>query len=515
VKARAANCPSCGGPVEFHVSSTLVTICDFCQCVVARTDKAVADLGKVSDLTLTVSPLCRGQTGRIRGKKFEIIGRVQYQHAAGGVWDEWYLLFSNGRWGWLADAQGKYFLTFEKRLARAVPEFDSLEPSMPVKLDSKSEFVVAEVGTATAIAAEGEIPWPFRPGAEQRYADLQGAGGTFATIDYSDGPPVVYSGREVSIDDLKLSDSGMAQPDGEKEVRVGALSLNCPQCGGALTLQAPDESKRVSCPNCSSLLDCSEGKLEYFQTLQAGRRHPVIPLGSTGTLDGVKYTVIGFLERFARYEGRDYPWTEYLLREGRGSYAWLVNNSRHWSLAKAVPVGDVRESGTYASYQGERFRLYDRGTATVRYVLGEFYWQVEAGEQASTADYIAPPRMLSVESSGSGNTREVNISLATYKTHEEIEKAFSVDELARSWGVGAIQPAPNASDILKLWACFGLLLVLLYFAISSVQSKTIDGGFFTLMLVLVSAVPVGFLLYKYQFEVNRWKDSDYSPYSSE
>ncbi len=89
MKVRIANCPSCGGPVEFQVSTSLVTICDFCQCVVARADKSVADHGKVSDMVLTDSPLSRGVPGKCRGRKFELIGRVQYQHPAGGGGDEW------------------------------------------------------------------------------------------------------------------------------------------------------------------------------------------------------------------------------------------------------------------------------------------------------------------------------------------------------------------------------------------------------------------------------------------
>ena len=37
---KVAHCPSCGGLIEFHVSSSLVTICEHCHSAIARGDKA-------------------------------------------------------------------------------------------------------------------------------------------------------------------------------------------------------------------------------------------------------------------------------------------------------------------------------------------------------------------------------------------------------------------------------------------------------------------------------------------
>jgi hypothetical protein len=522
MKARIASCPSCGGPVEFQVSSSLVTICDFCQCVVARGDKSVADHGKVSDLVLTDSPLSRGVTGKYRGKNFELIGRVQYQHPAGGVWDEWYLFFTNGRWGWLTEAQGKYYLTFKKKLSSKMnlPAFDTLELGKRFELSSKTKMTVTEVGTAQTKAAEGEIPWAFQEGTPHQFADMQGNDRAFGTLDYSLPEPRVFIGQELTLDELELSDVGWdggrpAAFGQDDESRVAALSVNCPHCAGALTLHAPDETQRVSCPSCASLLDCQNGKLEFLQTLQTKRKKPVIPLGSAGTLDGVKYTVIGFVERVARYEGLDYPWTEYLLKSQKSGYCWLVCNSRHWSFVEPVSAHKVTEGWKTAMYDDQSFRVYDRGKATVRFVLGEFYWKVEVGEEVSTVDYIAPPRMLSSEKTVTDGSEEINISLGTYITPEEIEKAFGVEDLSRPWGVGMIQPAPRAGDMMKLWVMFVIALVLLGGLFSLALSNGVDGGFFLLSLVLASVIPVGFLFYKYQFEVNRWKDSDYSPYATE
>ncbi len=45
--AFAANCPACGAPVVFKTGSGVVVVCEYCNSVVARTDRALEDLGKV------------------------------------------------------------------------------------------------------------------------------------------------------------------------------------------------------------------------------------------------------------------------------------------------------------------------------------------------------------------------------------------------------------------------------------------------------------------------------------
>jgi hypothetical protein len=110
----AANCPSCGAPVELKLGSSIVVVCEYCNTVVARKDRSLADLGKVADLVDTRSPLEVGRTGSFEGVSFTLTGRAQLRHAAGGVWDEWYAAFADGRWGWLAEAQGRFYMTFPR-----------------------------------------------------------------------------------------------------------------------------------------------------------------------------------------------------------------------------------------------------------------------------------------------------------------------------------------------------------------------------------------------------------------
>ena len=108
-----ANCPACGAPVEFKSGQSIVVICNYCRSAVARTDRELKDLGKVAELVETGSPLDVGVHGKWRDQTFELTGRAQLGHEMGGQWDEWYATFSNGWLGWLAEAQGRFYLTFQ------------------------------------------------------------------------------------------------------------------------------------------------------------------------------------------------------------------------------------------------------------------------------------------------------------------------------------------------------------------------------------------------------------------
>src|SRR5438045_8914251 len=84
-----ASCPACGATVTFKTGSSVVVVCESCNSVVARTDRGVEDAGKVSDVVESGSPVDVNLRGGYLGVAFELTGRAQHGHAAGGVGGEW------------------------------------------------------------------------------------------------------------------------------------------------------------------------------------------------------------------------------------------------------------------------------------------------------------------------------------------------------------------------------------------------------------------------------------------
>jgi len=437
-----ANCPSCAAPIEFKAGSTIVLVCPFCRSAVARTDRGLEDLGKVAEVAESESPLKLGLKGIYNNVRFELTGRAQLRHELGGSWDEWYATFSNGWVGWLAEAQGRFYLTFYQPLPEgtAPPSFEGLQlgqilPEIPGGL------MVQEKGHGTSVAADGEIPYKLTPGEQFAYADLAGKNNAFATIDYSIEPPWVFVGSQVTLDEIGLGEAKSVQREAK---RVSAVSMGCPNCGGPLDLVAPDKTERVTCPNCNSLLDVNQGNLTFLHALNPPPNAPdfVAPIGAEGVFPGdVKYKIIGAVVRSVTLEGVQYFWHEYLLYNPMIGFRWLVHSDNHWNFVEPINVAEIGADqaigpGSKATYNGQTFKIFQDAMAVVEYVTGEFYWRVEQGETVRAVDYVSPPLMLSQEISES----EINWSLGTYMTNDEIEKIFGISGLPKPWSVGPNQP---------------------------------------------------------------------------
>jgi hypothetical protein len=462
------SCPGCGGPIEFKIGSAIVAICPYCRSAVARGDRNVEDLGKVAALADTDSQLEMGLEGKYQGVKFTLTGRTQLRHQAGGTWDEWYAAFTDGRWGWLAEAAGRYYLTFQKK-AQNVPAYEDLE------LDGKlGKYTVAEIGEAKAIAAEGEIPYRFVPGSVYDYADLSGPNGEFGTLDYSEDEPLLYTGKEVTLDDLGVP--AKVKPILSHEMRqVEGAQLSCPNCGAGLSLQAPDEAERVTCRSCNSLLDINQGKLNFLKALEASDIEPVLALGSTGELQGTKYVVIGFVVRVVHIEGIDYFWEEYLLYNKRIGFRWLVRSDDHWNYVEPLAPGSVEKTGKNAFWEGKTFKLFQRADAYVVHVLGEFYWKVEVGEAVRASDYICPPHIISREvtyQEDSDERGEVNWSHGTYLPVADVEQAFGVEGLPRP-AFSNVAPTQvfGQKRVYLYWAILATAAVLLFIFVNIVSPR--------------------------------------------
>jgi uncharacterized Zn finger protein (UPF0148 family) len=457
-----ANCPSCAGPIEFKAGSTIVIICPFCRSAVARTDRALEDLGKVAEIAESESPLKLGLKGMYKDQRFELTGRAQLRHQLGGTWDEWYATFSNGWVGWLAEAQGKFYLTFYQPMPQGayLPSFEGLQLGQPLpEIPINPPLMVAEKGTATSVAADGEIPYKLTPNEQSNYADLAGKGNLFGTIDYGIEPPWVFVGNQVSLEEIGLGD---AKPVQREAKRVGAAGMGCPNCGGPLELNAPDKTERVACPFCNSLLDVNQGNLTFLHALNPPPQEQqfVLQVGALGAFkDDIQFKIIGAVIRSVTVEGIKYFWHEYLLYNPMVGFRWLVHSDNHWNFVEPVNVAEVTPIETLGmvrtvQYNGQTFKIFQDAMAVVEFVKGEFYWRVEQGETVRAIDYVAAPLMLSQEIS----QNEMNWSVGVYMTNDEVEKAFAVQDLPKPWSVAPNQPFTGR--FYYTWGALPLLLLI-------------------------------------------------------
>ncbi len=197
----SANCPSCGAPVTFRWSSAVQTTCEFCKSILVRTDVDLKKVGVVADLPPDSSPIQIGSEGAYANKSFVVVGRILYEYAHGG-WNEWHIVFNDSTSGWLSDAQLEYAISW------LVPNaFDPLPRQISRGQSCKSKDLTYEVTSVTEAhykGVQGELPFEYWDKSDCTFADLRTTTNEFATIDYTENPPLVFLGRAVEFTDLNL-----------------------------------------------------------------------------------------------------------------------------------------------------------------------------------------------------------------------------------------------------------------------------------------------------------------------
>jgi ribosomal protein L37AE/L43A len=450
--AVTANCPSCGAPVVFKSASSIFAVCEYCQSTLVRHDQNLEDIGKMAALVEDRSPLQLGAEGSYKGVHFALIGRIQIKYSQ-GTWNEWHLLFDDMRTGWLSEAGGEYVLTFAQFLPEVLPQFDALKIGQRIVLASQT-WTVSNIENAECIAGQGELPFKVGAGYPVSAVDLRNQA-SFATLDYSETPPLLFVGEAVDFKSLKMANlrEGMAVPTTAVEAQV----FRCPSCGSPMSARSR-EILAVGCVSCGAVIDTADQNHQILSKslgLRDEKYTPRLQLGSKGLLEEKPVEVIGFLVKESKVDGIAYDWCEYLLAGEHGTYRWLTEYNGHWNIVDVLskpPASSGIIEVDSVSFAGQRFKHFSTTQAAeVIQVAGEFTWRVRRGETCRVVDYVAPPLMLSRESTDN----DLTWSQGFYVAPETIAQSFKLGaELPKPIGVFANQLNPWAETNRRVWGLF-------------------------------------------------------------
>ena len=203
MRAPPSNCPNCGAPIKFRWSSAVQTTCELCYSILVRTDVDLKKVGQVADLPVDASPIQIGTEGVYQNKSFVVVGRILYEYEQGG-WNEWHVIYNDNSNGWLSDAQLEYNLScLTPPSARQQLPAGQVERCAQYTWNNKT-YEVTSLTKAHYKGVQGELPFEYWDKDDVIFVDLRTAGGDFATIDYSENPPLLFLGRAVEFDDLQL-----------------------------------------------------------------------------------------------------------------------------------------------------------------------------------------------------------------------------------------------------------------------------------------------------------------------
>jgi hypothetical protein len=448
--------------VRFRGATSIVSVCGFCKSTLVRSGVDIENIGRQAELLEDQSPIRIGTDGKHRGVTFNVVGRIQFRYE-GGTWNEWHVLFADGKSGWLSDASREYTITYPIP-PQVVKPFEALKPETPIHILGdkwySGKYTVTNLDTGEVVAGEGELPFKFTSGWKANVADLRGDGARFATIDYSEVPPRIYVGEKLPFDTLAFS--GLRDPgQGGGFTKGTAAAFKCAGCGAPIEKHLTT-TEVVACGSCGTVTDVTGtvGELVQKNERNVAGFKPVIPLGTVGRWKNTPYEVVGFMRRGVTVEGVQYQWSEYLLHNVQQGYAWITEYNGHYNFVKnaaEIPRDEEALGQPRVKYLGRSFKHFQKCEAKVTYLTGEFYWRVQLGETANCNDYVAPPLIVSSEGTG----KEISWSVGEYVEPGMVFKAFALKSKPRApIGVAPNQPSPHEGKVGPYWLAFIAFLAL-------------------------------------------------------
>jgi hypothetical protein len=439
-----APCPGCGAPVEFRSAQSTHAVCSFCRSTVVRDGATLSRIGKVAERFEDFSPLQLQARGRWQGRDFTLVGRLQYRGPS-GAWTEWNCLFDDAgsapgpggsELAWLAEDNGAYVLAFPASSERDLPDADRFRLGATTAVSGKSYQVTSREEVAL-VSAEGELPKLPPLQSPFTVIELRSADNEVLSVDYGTQPPALSRGRPIALEELQFT--GLKE---ESTKATAGRQFSCPNCGAPVQLQFA-ESKAITCTACNAVIDLTSGVgAELRHAVQDEPVQPLIPLGSTGQLQGVHWQVVGFQHRLGTEPDdpdEHFGWDEYLLYNRKRGFTFLVDSTDGWSMVKpATGAPTLSRDLRTAHYLGKTYQQLYSYKAQTTYVAGEFYWPVERGHASFNRDYAHNASLLSMEET----PRERTWSFGGKMDSDTIAKAFMLErkKLLKSGDAGPVTP---------------------------------------------------------------------------
>lgn len=201
--ATALNCPACGAPLPIEHRFVRMVACPYCGNSAEITDEGLNPAGKFAKLVPLPTQFAIGQSGKLRGRPFRVLGRIRYRYDE-GVWDEWYLSFEDGSAGWLEEDEGEIILSRVERLRTPAPAFDQVRVGSQFDVNGLA-FFVTERCRAQIAGAEGQLFFRAAPGKPVNFVEGN-VGGRIAFLEYTDDGIEFGVGDPLERHEIELGD---------------------------------------------------------------------------------------------------------------------------------------------------------------------------------------------------------------------------------------------------------------------------------------------------------------------
>ena len=432
------SCPACSNTLTFRSTVTNIITCAHCNAVLEKKENDT--LRQRSDLraiTEQYSPVEVGTHGEWAGDRFEIIGRARCLFPEGYV-NMWTMCVDNNRLLLLVESFGQVAVYESVQLDKQADylHLTQLDYGTGVSnLLADQYFTPERRNFCYSIETEGEA-WVYGDADNFEYLEMGAWSRDRLALMTTDRTTyTTFSIHNHSWDDLHLTRERVL------EYKTVRKEITCEKCTAPLNIYSWPLAQSFGCTSCGALYVYDKGIRKYKDTLPL-KTQPAVPLYTLGTIRGVEYRVVGFMEK----EDKDgYRWREYTLFNAFHGYSFLSEYNGHWIFLKekadAPVLADSRSLDF--KYEQQLFEIYNTYTFSLVDGMGEFPGDAHNTNGINCKEYIAPPEIWTCEMKGGNCTWFYGTSI----TPKELSKIFENNiTLPQQEGVGAVQSVTGGAN---------------------------------------------------------------------
>ena len=199
-------CPNCTDSHLIHLQVIRWVVCQNCKHLLKVTPQALIDCGETPIMPDLPSVVKMGDTGRIRGRGFEVIGRIHFRYASDPTdeyWDEWIIRFEDNTYGYLM-SEDDVICYFSHRSAstKPIPDFSSIHVDKQISIEGY-DAIVSEADTYLIFAFAGQIPDHPLPGSINNYFDASFRN-YLVGVEYLENDIMLHYGIEIEPDQFQV-----------------------------------------------------------------------------------------------------------------------------------------------------------------------------------------------------------------------------------------------------------------------------------------------------------------------
>ena len=237
-----------------------------------------------------------------------------------------------------------------------------------------------------------------------------------------------------------------------------AANVKCTTCQAENKIHNLKEVEVFICPKCQKILSKQQEAYSKINNKKINTAELLIPLLSTCTFYDTAYTVVGIAHKHEKGDSSA-KWTEYVLADAPGNYAFLTLSFGHWTFLKErnCPANFLEKAVApqFENDDGNTYRVYSAYYQVTESALGEFPYDVIDVKKRFSREYVSAPFIFTYEHYNGEKT----YFQGSYVSPSQVKKAFphhTFKSPARE-GIGSCQPFYGKIDHNKFMK-FSLLL---------------------------------------------------------